>query len=140
MRLKERVAIVTGGARGIGAGIAHCLADEGARVAVLDIDAEEAARTAGGLGGQHLGVGADVSDQASAAAAVDRIAQHYGRLDILVNNAGGGNRQAATANGAPFTRVQQEGWTNRWPSTFAPHSRPPRPRSLTCSGRATPRS
>jgi NAD(P)-dependent dehydrogenase (short-subunit alcohol dehydrogenase family) len=124
MRLKERVAIVTGGARGIGAGIVHCLADEGARVAVLDIDGDEAARTAGGLGEQHLGVGADVSDETSAAAAVDRIAQHFGRLDILVNNAGGGNRQSARANGAPFTRVQQEGWDEQMVlnlrTTFAP--------------------
>jgi len=109
MRLEERVAIVTGGARGIGAGIARCLADEGARVALLDIDGDEAVRAAAGLGTRHLGVGANVSEEAAAAAAVDRVAQHYGRLDILVNNAGGGNRQAAKASG-PFTRVQQEGW------------------------------
>jgi NAD(P)-dependent dehydrogenase (short-subunit alcohol dehydrogenase family) len=110
MRLTDRVAIVTGGARGIGAGIARCLADEGARVAVLDIDGDEAIRTAGELGSQHLGVGADISDEGIAAEAVDRVAQHYGRLDILVNNAGGGNRRAAKAYGPPFTRVQQEGW------------------------------
>lgn len=124
MRLEHRVAIVTGGARGIGAGIARCLAEEGARVGVVDIDAEEAARTAGQLGRQHLGVGADVSDEAGAAAAVERVAQHCGRLDILVNNAGGGNRRAARANGAPFTRVQQEGWDEQMAlnlrTSFAP--------------------
>jgi NAD(P)-dependent dehydrogenase (short-subunit alcohol dehydrogenase family) len=109
MRLEDRVAIVTGGARGIGAGIGRCLAGDGARVALLDIDVDEASRAAGGLGGEHLGVGADVSDESAAAEAVDRVAQHYGRLDILVNNAGGGNRRAAKASG-PFTRVEQEGW------------------------------
>jgi len=109
MRLKQRVAIVTGGARGIGEAIARCLADEGALVAVLDIDEDEAVRAAGELGAQHLGMGADVSDEGTAAAAVNRVAEHFGRLDILVNNAGGGNRAAAKASG-PFTRVQQEGW------------------------------
>jgi NAD(P)-dependent dehydrogenase (short-subunit alcohol dehydrogenase family) len=124
MRLKERVAIVTGGARGIGAGIARSLADEGASVAVLDIDGEEAGRFAPELGASHLGLGADVSDEAAAAAAVDRVLQHYRRLDILVNNAGGGNRRAAKANGGPFTRVQQEGWDEQMAlnlrTTFAP--------------------
>jgi len=110
VRLEDRVAIVTGGARGIGAGIARCLVNEGARVAVLDIDGDEALRTASELGPQHLGVGVDVSDEAAAAAAVGRVVEQCGRLDILVNNAGGGNRRAAKASGGPFTRVQQEGW------------------------------
>jgi NAD(P)-dependent dehydrogenase (short-subunit alcohol dehydrogenase family) len=109
MRLKERVAIVTGGARGIGEGIARCLADSGARVALLDIDGDAAEATARELGSEHLGIGTDVSDEATAAEAVNRVAQHFGRLDILVNNAGGGNRRAAKASG-PFRRVEQEGW------------------------------
>jgi NAD(P)-dependent dehydrogenase (short-subunit alcohol dehydrogenase family) len=110
MRLKDRVAIVTGGARGIGEGIARCLAEEGARVAVLDIDGDAAQKMAGELGPDHLGLGVDISDEQSAAAAIDRVAGTCGRLDILVNNAGGGNRKAAKAYGPPFTRVQQEGW------------------------------
>jgi NAD(P)-dependent dehydrogenase (short-subunit alcohol dehydrogenase family) len=110
MRLKGLVAIVTGGARGIGEGIARCLVDDGARVALLDIDGEEAERAAAKLGVEHLGIGADLSDEETAATAVEQAAVHFGRLDILVNNAGGGNRRTAKANGPPFTRVQQEGW------------------------------
>jgi NAD(P)-dependent dehydrogenase (short-subunit alcohol dehydrogenase family) len=104
------VAIVTGGARGIGAGIARCLADDEAQVAILDIDGEVAARTAAELSGNNLGVGVDLSQEAAAAEAVGRVVEHFGGFDILVNNAGGGNRQAARAYGPPFTRVEQEGW------------------------------
>lgn len=110
MRLKDLAAIVTGGARGIGAGIARCLVDDGARVALLDIDGKEAQRAAAELGTGHLGIEADLSDEETAAAAVEQAVAHLGRLDILVNNAGGGNRRTAKANGPPFTRVQQEGW------------------------------
>ena len=110
MRLKDRVAIVTGGARGIGAGIARCLVEEGAAVAILDIDGEVAVRTAAEFGGKNLGVGADLSDEAAAAEAVESVVEHFGGFDILINNAGGGNRQAAKASGPPFTRVEQEGW------------------------------
>ncbi len=110
MRLADRVVIVTGGARGIGAGIAKCLADDGASVALLDIDGEEAERTAAALGKGHLGLAADVSDESAAAEVVDRVAEHFGRIDGLVNNAGGGNRKTSLAIGPPFTRVQQEGW------------------------------
>jgi NAD(P)-dependent dehydrogenase (short-subunit alcohol dehydrogenase family) len=110
MRLEDRVVIVTGGARGIGAGVAECLAAEGARIGVLDIDGEEAERTAKTLPTDSLGLAADVSDEETAGAAISRAAEHFGRLDGLVNNAGGGNRKTALANGPPFTRVQQEGW------------------------------
>jgi NAD(P)-dependent dehydrogenase (short-subunit alcohol dehydrogenase family) len=110
MRLEGRVAVVTGGARGIGEGIARCLAEEGARVAVLDLDADAAVHTAQVLGPEHQGVGADVSDETTATAAMQQVVDHCGRIDFLINNAGGGNRKAATASGPPFTRVQQEGW------------------------------
>ncbi len=110
MRLQGRVAVVTGGARGIGEGIARCLAEDGARVAVLDLDGDEAARTAESLGVGHVGLAADVSDESTAGAAMDEVVQSCGRLDFLVNNAGGGNRKASTAYGPPFTNVAQEGW------------------------------
>jgi 3-oxoacyl-[acyl-carrier protein] reductase len=92
-RFDGRVAVVTGAARGIGLGIAARFADEGASVAVLDLDEGQAAEAATGLtadgeGQRHVGIGCDVSDSGSAQAAVDRVAAELGALHILVNNAG----------------------------------------------------
>ncbi|MCB0898697.1 MAG: 3-oxoacyl-ACP reductase FabG [Actinobacteria bacterium] len=86
-----RTAIVTGGARGIGAAVAKKLAADGMSVAVLDLDAEacepvvEEIRAAGGTA---LAVGANVADEAEVGAAVDRIAAELGAPTVLVNNAG----------------------------------------------------
>ncbi len=88
-RYDGRVAIVTGSAQGIGAGIAKRFADEGAAVAVLDLNEEKAAETAAGLGAvKAIGVGCNVSDAASAEAAVARVVAELGGLHVLVNNAG----------------------------------------------------
>jgi 3-oxoacyl-[acyl-carrier protein] reductase len=89
-RYDGRVAIVTGSARGIGAGIAKRFADEGASVAVLDLDEDQARTTAEALGGsaQALGVRCNVTDAASVDAAVARVVEELGGLHILVNNAG----------------------------------------------------
>jgi len=88
-RYDGRVAIVTGSAQGIGAGIAKRFADEGAAVAVLDLNEEKAAETAAGLGAtKAIGVGCNVSDAASAEAAVARVVEELGGLHVLVNNAG----------------------------------------------------
>jgi NAD(P)-dependent dehydrogenase (short-subunit alcohol dehydrogenase family) len=74
-------AVVTGGASGIGAAIAHQLSENGAKVAVLDLNPEQA--TTG-----MFAVYCDVADDASVGAGIDRVIAHYGRLDILINNAG----------------------------------------------------
>ncbi|MBW8750305.1 MAG: glucose 1-dehydrogenase [Propionibacteriales bacterium] len=88
-RFDGRVAIITGAAQGIGAGTAKRFADEGAAVAVLDINEERAQETAAGLGaGKALGVGCNVADSASVEAAVGRVVEELGGLHILVNNAG----------------------------------------------------
>jgi NAD(P)-dependent dehydrogenase (short-subunit alcohol dehydrogenase family) len=87
-RLSERIAIVTGAGRGIGAGIAGRLADEGARVVCVDIDGSAAEQTAGGCGGGASSRQLDVSDSSACDALVAAVADEHGRIDILVNNAG----------------------------------------------------
>jgi 3-oxoacyl-[acyl-carrier protein] reductase len=89
-RYDGRVAIVTGSARGIGAGTARRFAEEGASVAVLDLDEDQARATASQLGGsaKAVGIGCDVADSASVESAVGRVLEELGGLHVLVNNAG----------------------------------------------------
>jgi 3-oxoacyl-[acyl-carrier protein] reductase len=88
-RYAGRVAVVTGGARGIGAAIAVRFAEEGACVAVLDLDEDAASTTAAGLGAEKAaGVSCDVADSDSVRTAVGRVVEKLGSVDILVNNAG----------------------------------------------------
>lgn len=91
-RLAGRVAIVTGGARGIGFGVSQRLAREGASVAILDLDGGEAQRAAGLLepvaGASALGLAADVSDAVQVDRAVESVVERFGQVDILMNNAG----------------------------------------------------
>jgi NAD(P)-dependent dehydrogenase (short-subunit alcohol dehydrogenase family) len=92
------VAVVTGGASGIGAAIAARLADDGARVAVLDLATSSDER--------HLSVRADVSDDASVREAIARVVGDLGRLDIVVNNAGiGAQGTVADNDDAEWARV-----------------------------------
>lgn len=85
------VALVTGGASGIGAAIAAYLLAQDARVAVLDLDIS-------GLPDGILGVAADVTDDASVQAAVEEVADQLGGLDIVVNNAGIGAQGTVDTN------------------------------------------
>jgi 3-oxoacyl-[acyl-carrier protein] reductase len=86
--LEDRVAVVTGGASGVGLGIATVLHAEGARVAVLDLDGPAAERAASGLGGEAIGFEADVSRSDDLGAAVKGVLDRFGRIDILAANAG----------------------------------------------------
>jgi 3-oxoacyl-[acyl-carrier protein] reductase/2-hydroxycyclohexanecarboxyl-CoA dehydrogenase len=91
MELKDKVAIVTGGGRGIGEGISRVLAREGASVAIADLNVEDAMRVAAsieGAGGKAVAIRADVSKKAECEAMVAAALRAFGTVDILVNNAG----------------------------------------------------
>lgn len=95
MKLDGRVAVVTGGASGIGEGIVTRFAAEGAKVVIADLDAESGSRVAKEIDG--LFVECDVSDEAQLAAAVDAAVSEFGGLDCFVGNAGfGGARGPIT--------------------------------------------
>ncbi len=106
MRLKDKVAIVTGGSRGIGFAIVDAYLREGAKVILTASNVENAQRAARILQEKHPGavvegVAPDLTDLASVQAAFDEIAQKYGTIDILVNNAGMSERM-------PFTDYTQD--------------------------------
>jgi NAD(P)-dependent dehydrogenase (short-subunit alcohol dehydrogenase family) len=86
--MKDRCAVVTGGAAGIGLAVARRLASSGARVALWDIDEQTAAAAAAELGDRHLGVAVDVSDEASVQRATGTTSAAFGHIDALVCSAG----------------------------------------------------
>lgn len=87
-KLDGRVAIVTGGARGVGEGVSRVFAAEGAQVAVCDVDVELGTRTAKDIGDAALFVELDVTDEDAWARAVTDVTEQLGKPTILVNNAG----------------------------------------------------
>jgi 3-oxoacyl-[acyl-carrier protein] reductase len=88
MRLKDKVAIVTGGASGFGAGIVRKFVAEGARVVIADLNLEGALDLAAQLGEHTRAVRVDVTDATDVRLMMEAAELHFGRLDILVNNAG----------------------------------------------------
>ncbi len=90
MLLKDKVAVITGGAgiNGLGFCTARMMAEQGARVVILDLEQADPQAAAARLGEEHLGLVANVTDKASCEAAAAAVLERWGRIDILVNNAG----------------------------------------------------
>lgn len=125
MKLEGNVAIVTGGGQGIGEGIVRCLAEEGADVAVIDLNGDNAHRVAdevARLGRRSLTIETDVTDNEKVTAAVEAVLDHFGALDILVNNVGGATGDPDIAGGIPniATRTEEE-WQRSYELNLANH-------------------
>ncbi|HUG59973.1 MAG TPA: 3-oxoacyl-ACP reductase FabG [Candidimonas sp.] len=104
--LEGRVAVITGGANGIGASVCDCLAAEGVKVAVADINMELAQRKAQALiqaGREALAVRVDVTDATSVKALFEDVNNKWGRVDVLVNNAG-------FTRDMRITKMQESDW------------------------------
>lgn len=86
--LEDRIAVVTGAARGIGKAIARRLTEEGARVAIIDIDVDGAMQAAAEIGANTMAFGADITSEADVERVFAQIITEFGGLHILVNNAG----------------------------------------------------
>lgn len=104
-RLEGKVALVTGGARGIGRAVCEAFAREGAQVIVADLLAEAAADTGAVVNG--MGIAMDVTDPSSIAQGVRKVEEAYGGIDILVNNAG-------IFNMAPIENVTHEDYRRQY--------------------------
>ena len=102
MRLKDKTTIVTGAGSGFGKGIAMRFAKEGARVGVIDINAEAAREVASQIGNSAFAMEADVSIDGDVSRMVQEALDRWGQLDILVNNAG------TTHRNQPMTEVTEE--------------------------------
>ena len=102
--VNNKVVIVTGAARGIGAGIAADLAEKGAHVVIADLNADAARQTASKIssgGNNAIAVAVDVSSRASVKALIDQTVSRFGRLDVMFNNAG-------ISQTCPFLKVTEE--------------------------------
>lgn len=105
--LTGKIAMVTGGASGLGQGMAFALAKAGADVAIVDVNVENAQKTAdeiSAMGRRAMAVQMNVTDPQQVVAAVDSIVQNFGRLDILVNSAG------VTILGTPMMEMTEQDW------------------------------
>ena len=105
MLLSGKTAIISGaaGPRGIGFAAARLFAEQGARVAIFDIDQSAAEAAARGLGSDHLGLGCDVTDPAACKKAAAEAIDRFGNIDVLINNAG-------ITQPVKFMEIDQDSW------------------------------
>jgi NAD(P)-dependent dehydrogenase (short-subunit alcohol dehydrogenase family) len=102
MQITGQVALVTGGGSGLGAAVAHELARQGARVAVLDVNAANAQAVAAQIGGSAIAIACDITDSAAVTAALDRTEAQLGTPRIVMNIAGIGTaKRVLSRDGAP---------------------------------------
>lgn len=112
MRLKDKVAIVTGGAQGIGKAYVSGFSKEGAKVVIADIDLEAAKATAEKVvedGGETLAIRTDVSSLEDTEEMARKTVEHFGRVDILINNAAVFGR-VEISRGTPFYELDLDEW------------------------------
>jgi D-sorbitol dehydrogenase (acceptor) len=107
MRLKDKVAVVTGGAQGIGEAMVRAFADEGAHVVIADVALDKGQALAQSIGGKSFAVKLDVRDRASIDAMVRTVVERLGGIDILVNN-------AAVFDMAPVLEVTEESFDRQF--------------------------
>ncbi len=113
MKLEGKVAIVTAAGRGIGRGIALCLAEEGADVVVNALHKETAEKVADeikALGRKSLAIEADATDGKKIAQLVQETINTFGKIDILVNNVGGYGKIVRSSTGRQFVDITEEQW------------------------------
>lgn len=103
MRLKNKIALITGGARGIGLGFAEAFSAEGATVVIADINLERAAAAAASIGEAATAIRLDVTDLSSIDAVAAEVDRRFGGIDILVNN-------AAIFDMAPIDEITEESY------------------------------
>jgi len=103
MKLKDKVALITGGARGIGLAFAEAFVAEGARVVIADIDIDRATKAAAVIGDRARAIKLDVTDLAAIEAAVKAVDAEFGGIDILINN-------AAIFDMAPITDITEQSY------------------------------
>jgi len=125
MKLEGKVAIVTGGAQGIGQGIVRCLAEEGADVVIADINGDAARKTADEVkasGRKSLAIEADLTDSKKVKQVVKETIDTFGRIDILVNNVGGiGEIYYARASSQPFVDQEEAEWDENFQLNLKTH-------------------
>ena len=124
-RLRDKVVIVTGGAQGLGEGIARRLAEEGASVVIADINGAKAKSVADSLtqeGKQAIAVTLDVAERKQVQEAIQTTVDRFGRLDVMFNNAGFNKP-------VPFMDVDEDNFIERVGRDWARRSRRPRLRA-----------